>query len=121
MRYAAGLLLPFALACHGPKASVAFQARPAQSTAVLPPAAPVAGFSPGIERGHNAVVTQVAFRADGAVIATADDSSVIKVWDIPSARPLLTVRAGHRVHDLAVGNGTLAAVAGGDILGIDDC
>jgi WD40 repeat protein len=45
-------------------------------------------------RGHEAAVTHIAFDATGAVVATASADGTVRLWDVASGEPRITLR-GH--------------------------
>jgi len=46
-------------------------------------------------KGHSGTILDLAFRSDGGAVATSGDDGTVRVWELPSARPLLELR-GHQ-------------------------
>ena len=57
--------------------------------------------SPRILRGHEGIVTGVAFSPDGLMVASRSSDNIIRLWDVESGEVIKMVRAGGTVYGFA--------------------
>jgi WD40 repeat protein len=73
------------------------------------------GFRLGAIKGHNRVVTDIAFSPDGSTLASASGDHTVKLWDTTRDQEARTLRARAVVKDLAFGpDGSYLISAGQD-------